>query len=138
MTNIRTITLWFLVLTLAAWGLVLLIYPQFVWETLHGADAVSSAYSRYGGAWFLGVAVAAAFALSGTVSDRPIYVVALVGGALSFIVLLADLLANNAPGDNDWIVWAAIADGGLTAILCGMALAASQPQQSQDRRAASA
>jgi hypothetical protein len=121
-SNLRRITLWFLLLTLAAWGLVLLIYPQFVWETLHGADAVSSAYSRYGGAWFLGVAVAAGVALTERMSDRPVYVVALVGGALSFIVLLADTLTDNLPGSNDWIVWAAIVDAGLTALLCALAL----------------
>ena len=120
--SIRRITLWFLLLTLAAWGLVLLVYPQLVWETLHGAEAVSSAYSRYGGAWFLGVAVAAGVALTGRISDRPVYVVALVGGALSFIVLLADTLTDNLPGDMAWIVWVAIIDAGLTALLCAVAL----------------
>jgi hypothetical protein len=120
--SIRRITLWFLLLTLAAWGLVLLIYPQFVWETLHGADAVSSVYSRYAGAWFLGIAVAAGVALTGSISDRPVYVVALVGGALSFIVLLVDTMGDNLPGDTDWIVWAAIIDAGLTGLLCAMAL----------------
>jgi hypothetical protein len=125
-SNIRRITLWFLLLTLAAWGLVLLIYPQFVWETLHGADTVSGAYSRYGGAWFLGVAVAAAVALTGRMSDRPVFVVSLVGGALSFIVLLADTLTDNLPGDTDWIVWVAIVDAGLTALLCALALNADQ------------
>lgn len=128
MTNVRRITLWFLLLTLAAWGLVLLVYPQFVWETLHGADAVSSAYSRYGGAWFVGVAVAAGVALTGRISDRPVYVVALVGGTLSFIVLLADTLTDNLPGDTAWIVWAAIIDAGLTALLCAAALNSGDTQ----------
>jgi hypothetical protein len=121
-SNIRLITLWFLLLTLAAWGVVLLIYPQFVWETLQGADPVSGAYSRYSGAWFLGVAVAAGIALTGRISDRPVYVVALVGGALSFIVLLVDALTDNLPGSNYWIVWVATVDAGLTALLCALAL----------------
>ena len=128
MANIRLITLWFLLLTRAAWGLVLLIYPQFVWETLHGADAVSSAYSRYGGAWFVGVAVAAGVALTGRISDRPVFVVSLVGGALSFIVLLADTLTDNLPGDTEWIVWVAIIDAGLTALLCAIALNSGDTQ----------
>jgi len=42
-----------------AWGIGLLLAPEWVFgvigEAKHGAPAV---YSRYGGAWFLGVAIA--------------------------------------------------------------------------------
>ena len=122
MRTVERVSLWIILLSLAAWGVVLLIYPDFVFVTLHGADSVSPAYSRYSGAWFIGVAAAAGAALGARMSGKPVFLVSLVGATLSFVVLLIDLLGNNLPGTNDWIFWVAIANAALLAVLSYVSL----------------
>lgn len=118
----QRLALWVVVVSLVLWGVGLLVVPGFIWETLGGADPVSPMYSRYGGAWFVAVAVAAWTALRGASSSRPILLITFIGGALTAVVLLVDQLAGDNPGTNDWVTWLAIADGAVVAVLSWIAL----------------
>ncbi len=126
----QKIALWVVVLTISVWGVLLYLVPAFVWETLGGADPVAGGYSRYSGAWFIGVAVAAWLAIRRGTGATPVLVVSTVGAALSFVTLLIDVLNDTVPTPNTWIVWLAILDAAAIAVLGGLALREDNPARS--------
>ena len=118
----RKIALWVIFVTIGLWGVALYLAPGFIFETLGGADPVADGYSRYGGAWFIGVAVAAWMALRDGTGERPVLIVATVGASLSFATLLIDLLNDTVATPNTWITWLAVLDAAAIAVLGGLAL----------------
>lgn len=119
---VRRLALWVILVSIGLWGVALFLVPAFVWETLGGSEPVAGTYSRYSGAWFIGVAVAAWFALKDRTGEEPVLVVATIGGGLSFVVLLIDVLNDTSPVVNAWIIWLAIIDAAAIAVLGGLAL----------------
>ena len=118
----RKIALWVIFVTIGLWGVALYIAPGFIFETLGGADSVADGYSRYSGAWFIGVAVAAWLAIKDGTGEKPVLILATIGAALSFATLLIDLLNDTAPTPNTWVIWLAVLDAAAIAVLGGMAL----------------
>ena len=118
----RKIALWVILVTIGLWGVALFLAPAFMWETLGGADAVAGTYSRYSGAWFIGVAVAAWMALQDTTGERSVLTLSVVGASLSFVTLLIDVLNDTSPAENAWIIWLAILDAAAIAVLGALAL----------------
>lgn len=118
----RRIALWVVLVTIGLWGVALYLAPGFIFETLGGADSVADGYSRYSGAWFLGVAVAAWLALQDGTGARPVLVISTIGASLAFITLLIDLLNDTVPTPNTWVIWLAVLDAAAIAILGGLAL----------------
>lgn len=125
----RKIALWVIFVTIGLWGVSLYLAPGFVWETLGGADPVADGYSRYSGAWFIGVSIAAWMALRDGTGEKPVLVVATVGAGLSFITILLDIITDTLPTPNTWIIWLALLDAGAIAALGTMALR-EQPAKS--------
>lgn len=118
----RRIALWVILVTIGLWGVALFLVPSFIWETLGGADAVAGTYSRYSGAWFIGVAVVAWMALQTGLGTREVLTLSIVGGSLSFLALLIDVLNETSPVENVWIIWLAILDALAIAVLCFLGL----------------
>ncbi len=118
----RKTALWVILVTIGLWGIALFLAPAFIWETLGGADAVAGTYSRYSGAWFLGVALAAWMALQDATGERSVLTLSVVGAGLSFIALLIDVLNDTSPVENVWILWLAILDAAAIAVLGALAL----------------
>lgn len=118
----RKIALWVLFVTIGLWGIGLYLFPAFLWETLGGADPVAGTYSRYSGAWFLGVTFVAWLALRDGTGARPVLTLSVIGGALSFVTLLIDVLNETNPAPNTWLLWLAIIDAAAIAVLGAMAL----------------
>jgi len=118
----RRIALWVVLVTIGLWGVALFFAPSFIWETLGGADAVAGTYSRYSGAWFIGVAVAAWLALQNGAAESSVLTLSVVGGSLSFLTLLIDALNDTSPAVNDWVIWVAILDAAAIAVLGILAL----------------
>ena len=120
----RKNALWFIFVTIGLWGVVLFLAPGFLFETLGGADPVADGYSRYAGAWFTGVAVAAWLALRDGTGEKPVLILSTVGASLSFVTLLIDLLNDTVPTPNTWIIWLAVANAAGIAVLGYLALRA--------------
>ena len=118
----RKIALWVIFVTIGLWGIALYLAPGFIWETLGGAESVADGYSRYSGAWFIGVAAAAWMALRDGTGEKPVLIVSTVGAGLSFLTLLLDTLNDTLPTPNAWVVWLAILDAAAIVALGTMAL----------------
>jgi len=130
----RKIALWVIFVTIGLWGVALYLAPSFVFETLGGADSVADGYSRYGGAWFIGVAVAAWLALRDGTGEKPVLIVSTVGASLSFATLLIDLLNDTVATANTWVTWLAVLDAAAIAVLGGMALRERPPSSAASAR----
>ncbi len=130
----RKIALWAIFVTIGLWGVVLYLAPGFIFETLGGADPVADGYSRYSGAWFVGVAVASWLAIREGTGEKAVLIVSTVGASLTFITLLIDLLNDTAPTPNTWIHWLAVLDAAAIAVLGRMALRGSAPSPAASAR----
>jgi hypothetical protein len=114
-------TLIFIIVSLVGWGIPLLLVPKFLFMDIGGAtDAVAPFYSRYGGAWFIGIGVAAIIALMNASRVRAIFELCAVAGGLSFLALIIDYFAGTVP-IADWLIWAAIIDA---LVICVLSVAA--------------
>lgn len=118
----RKIALWVIFVTIGLWGVALYLAPGFIFETLGGADSVADGYSRYSGAWFVGVAAAAWLAIKDGTGEKPVLILSTVGAFLSFVTLLIDLLNDTVPTPNTWVIWLAVLDAAAIAVLGVLAL----------------
>lgn len=113
--------LWVIGITLAAWGVGLLLFPEWVLVAVGGAkQSIPSAYSRYSGAWLLGVA-AAAFASLGDSSKKGfLFELCAIGGGLSAVAQIFDYV-RQPDLFATWFAWAVIAN---SVLICALSLAA--------------
>ncbi len=118
--GMRPVALIFIAVTLLIWGVSMLLFPQWVFHNIGGVMiTVSPEYSRYSGAWFIGIAVAAFMILQNRHAPGPFFDMCIIGGGLAMLALLADLFGGNAVGDA-WFTWAAIVNAALIAGLSWM------------------
>jgi hypothetical protein len=111
-------------LSLVIWGVPLLVTPQWLFGAIGGvaqADLAHTLYSRYSGAWFLGVGIIALIAIGRPAGARAVLEVSLIGAGLSAIAIFVDWVSGPTPAA-DWFVWAAIIDAVVVAVLCVAAL----------------
>ena len=111
LTTIQKTALIVSLISLVVWGIPMLLFPGFLWTVIGGAtDAVSPVYSRYGGAFFLGIAFSTYMALRKSALIGTLFDLLVIGAGLTFIALAADFFAGNSPFAV-WFIWAAIIDG---------------------------
>ena len=110
LSSLQKITLIVIVVSLLGWGIPLLLFPQFLWVTIGGAvEPAATFYSRYSGAWFIGVSIAAIIAARYPARLGAIFDICAIGAVLSFLALIVDYFAGTVP-IADWLLWAAIID----------------------------
>lgn len=108
-------------ITLAVWGTGLLLFPERLLVEIGGAkQSIPSAYSRYSGAWLLGVAAAAFATLADTGKRGFLFELCAIGGGLSAVAQIFDYV-RTPDLFATWFSWVVIAN---SALICGLSLAA--------------